>query len=241
MPKRLLIAVSLCVSTLLVQAPQALGAQTKPPTKECNKTDLSGCYTYQESQKIADYSIRYVRRAFDKVYPQMKDPNKFWYVPHGSRLAWCGSTVNSTVYAYCLTNNTMALGQDSLWWFYDKAGDAGPLFGVAHEWGHHIQVMKGVPRGKGRQGINFENQADCIGGAFMRQLQLDGVFTKDDLDDIDNMMPLIASVPETDPSSGGSRDHGTEQERRESTLLGIRGGFKACNAHFPDTPIYGGP
>ena len=48
-------------------------------------------------------------------------------------------------YEYCPVDQAIYVGQDMLWEFYTRTGDAGPAVGLAHEFGHHIQSQLGVP------------------------------------------------------------------------------------------------
>ena len=75
----------------------------------------------------------------------------------------------------------------------------------------------------------MENQADCISGDFTGWLDSEGLLDyPDDLEDIDLLMPLIASA-EDDPGartarwrSGSTRSH-----------LGYEKGIQACSDLFP--------
>ena len=127
----------------------------------------------------------------------------------------------------------MYVGQRQLWAFYDQAGDAGAVIGLAHEAGHHIQAVAGVTISTLEESIVMENQADCVAGAFTAWLESEGLLDyPDDLDDIDVLMTMIASVEE-DPA----RDHGTLDERVDSFLVGFQDGLIGCNDFFPDTPL----
>lgn len=215
-------------------SPSAAGRKSVNPPKTCNNKDMSGCFTYAQTQKIADYSIQYVIRAVAKMYPNLPKPKHYWYVPQGTAYAWCKTRMTDTAFGYCYLDRTIALGQRALWEFYDRAGDAAPLVGVAHEYAHHIQVMKGVrPPRTPRESIRFENQADCLAGAVVRQLRRVGVFTDQDLRDVDDLIPLIASA------EGTHRDHGTSQERVKAIYTGIRYGARTCGKYVPGAPRVG--
>ena len=129
-------------------------------------------------------------------------------------------------YEYCPADMTVYLGQDTLWEFFEETGDAGPAMGMAHEYGHHIQYELGVraPR-TAAQSVDFENQADCISGAWARWMEDRGdLETEDDLRDIELMFPIIASAED----EGADRDHGTLEEREQAFTNGFLGGPAAC-------------
>jgi predicted metalloprotease len=137
-------------------------------------------------------------------------------------------------YEYCPLDQAVYVGQRQLWQFYDEAGDAGAVIGMAHELGHHIQAVAGVGgAGTLEESIVMEDQADCVAGVFTAWLDSEELLDyPDDLEDIDVLMTLIASA-EDDPM----RDHGTLQERIDSFVIGLEQGMAGCNEFFPDAPL----
>src|SRR5690606_28680706 len=129
-------------------------------------------------------------------------------------------------------NNTIYIGQDLIWAFYRQAGDAAPAVALAHEWGHHLQSMLGVPFARSQsQAIAFENQADCISGAWAKYADEQAWLEDDDLGDIETLLRLIGS------RESRARDHGTTAERAEAFQLSYENGIEACNAYFPNSPV----
>jgi predicted metalloprotease len=143
---------------------------------------------------------------------------------------------SSESYEYCGVDQTIYVGQDMLWLFYTRTGDAGPAVGLAHEYGHHIQQQARVPLPRtAEQAIRHENQADCIAGAWTRYTDEQGWLEyPDDIADIESLFPLIGSA------EGSDRDHGTPQERYEAFRLGFEGDIQACNAFSPSAPLIAG-
>jgi len=131
----------------------------------------------------------------------------------------------SESYEYCEPDVTVYVGQDTLWEFFRETGDAGPAMGMAHEYGHHIQYQLGVdPPSTPSESIDFENQADCLAGVWARFGKQKGWLEEaDDLDDIEQLFPLIASA-EDEPD----RDHGTLTERRAAFYAGYDEGAEGC-------------
>lgn len=134
-------------------------------------------------------------------------------------------------YEYCPGDETVYVGQETLWEFYSETGDAGPAMGIAHEYGHHVQYLLGVPAPRtSRQSVHYENQADCLSGAWARWMERRGYLEsaqespngRSDLADIDLMFPIIAAA------EGADRDHGTLEERAQAFHAGYRGGVHAC-------------
>ncbi len=140
---------------------------------------------------------------------------------------------SSASFEYCPADQTIYVGQDTLWLFYNESGDAAPAVGMAHEWGHHVQSLVGVPLPRTtRHSVAFENQADCLSGAWTRFTDTQGRLEyPDDIEDIETLLPMIASA------EGPDRDHGTLEERARSFDRGFSGDVAACNAYFPESPL----
>jgi len=73
--------------------------------------------------------------------------------------------------------------------------------------------------------------ADCIGGAFLKYLDGQGILEPDDYDDMNTILPAIASA------EGPERDHGTVQERFAATRYGLDNGLSNCSVFFPNAPL----
>lgn len=136
-------------------------------------------------------------------------------------------------YDYCPADNTVYTGQNILWDVYRQYGAAGPISGLAHEYGHFLQSVAGVPDpSNATETIRHEDQADCISGAFLGYLAGRGLveYPKD----LDNVGLYLAA---TASAEGPGRDHGTADERTQSFGLGYRGALPACNKFYPATPL----
>ena len=122
----------------------------------------------------------------------------------------------------------MHIGQSILWDSYRQYGAAGPISGLAHEYGHFLQSVMGVPNPRSANDtIRHENQADCFSGAFIAVLHE----SPNDVNIVEQYLTATASV------DAPRRDHGTARERIDSFRLGYSGGLPACNQFFPATPL----
>jgi predicted metalloprotease len=193
---------------------------------------LEGRFSHGEMGAYLDAIAPMVAQFFAEQYPRLPDANLV-YIPSGRAARTACGVSDSAAYEYCGANQTIYVGQDLLWAFYRQAGDAAPALALAHEWGHHVQVMLGVPFARtAAQSVNFENQADCFAGAWARYADEQGwLETEDDLQDINALMRLIGS------SETSRRDHGTVAERTAAFESAYEGGLKACNAYYPDDPV----
>jgi len=113
-----------------------------------------------------------------------------------------------------------------------QIGDFAWIVVIAHEWGHHIQAQLGFELGvspdRGGQiaPIVFEQQADCLAGAYAVDAELVGWLDPGDVDEALRMTELSGDPPGTawdDP-----RAHGTSEERIDAFLQGYSGGIGTC-------------
>jgi predicted metalloprotease len=194
---------------------------------------MENCYGYEDMQAYLDQIIPMVEQFFDAAYTDMPHPKEYIYVSEGDTgSTGCTDGYTDQIYAYCPADETIYTGQRALWGYYSDLGDAAPAVGLAHEWGHHVQVVASVPPAQTPVGqISRENQADCIAGAWIAYADEQGWLNyPDDLRDIDGLLAEIAS---DEPG----RSHGDVGERSDSMKLGIGDGLQGCNDFFPDSPV----
>jgi hypothetical protein len=203
-----------------------------------------GCHNYADMPTYLTHVLALIAPMFDGLYGTTNRPSNFYYIAAGS-YGPTGCTTSqgtpapydSNSYMYCPGDQAIYTGQDIMWQFYAGIGDAAPAVGYAHEWGHHIQNIMGVPPSTDlQQSIQRENQADCIAGAWVFYAAQSGFLEyPDDLGDIGALIQAVSSAEEDI-----NRDHGTVQERSSSIDYGYNYGLRGCNQYFPSTPIYNG-
>lgn len=215
------------------ETPVPDNTDTATPDPVC--TDLEVCYN--RTQMVAFYSeaIKLVEEYANTAYTEPPLP-KWNYIEYGDTGDSACKEVNDRTYAYCYGDDTVYVGLDRLWGFYGgTAGDAGAIFGIAHEWGHHLQDISkiyDVYESNQASTIQAENQADCIAGAAFGYWIDKGYVINNDIANLEATIEQIASS-EDDPK----RDHGTIKERANAAALGIKNGIGSCNDFFPDAPI----
>ncbi|HWO72308.1 MAG TPA: neutral zinc metallopeptidase [Dehalococcoidia bacterium] len=206
----------------------------------CPSGSLEGCFGFDEMDRYLEAVLPMVQQFFRERRPGLPEPQDVVYIRRGETLlqpcfdpSGRPGLATSASFEYCAANQTIYIGQDLLWEFYRGAGDAAPAIALAHEWGHHVQVMLRVPPPQtASQSVRFENQADCISGAWARYADEKGwLETEDDLQDVETLIAAIGA------REGSGRDHGTAQERADAFRAGYERGLRACNAFFPQTPI----
>lgn len=213
------------------------GAEPEPaqttqdqPDPSGSGTSLEGAFQYETMDGYVDAVVPMIEGWIQATWPGMPLPQVI-YVPAGAAgqegcLDIDGRPASYTAesYEYCPADNRVYVGQDTLWQFYTETGDAGPAVGLAHEFGHHVQTQLNVPPPRTTdQSIRFENQADCLAGAWTQYVDQQGNLEyPDDLEDIESLFPLIGSA------EGPDRDHGTVGERHDAFEEGFKGGIAAC-------------
>jgi predicted metalloprotease len=223
-----LVALAVALAVVTLSAGTAQAAPAEPP--ECQS--LEGCYDHAGMQAFYGQVVTLVDEYSTATYAAMPQP-AYAYIPSGSTGPTSCGPGDARAFFFCGPDDSVYVGQDQLWDFYSLDGDAAAAFGVAHEWGHHVQHVAGVFGAVDtlEEAIQSENQADCIGGSFLRHLDDQGILEPDDYSDLSSILVKIASA------EGPDRDHGTVQERFAATQLGFAQGLAGCNAFFPDTPV----
>ncbi|HEX6872984.1 MAG TPA: neutral zinc metallopeptidase [Micromonosporaceae bacterium] len=219
---------------------QATPERRTAPTASATGESLEGQFSYQTMDEYVDAVVPMITQWLEATWRSMPDTRGVIYIRHGRAVTSdCvepdgGQAVfTASAYAYCGADEKIYVGQDMLWTFYTRSGDAGPAVGLAHEWGHHIQQQVGVPGARtAEQSVLLENQADCIAGAWTRYTDQQGWLEyPDDIEDIEALFPLIGSA------EGPGRDHGTTSERARAFQRGFDGSVSACSGYFPATPL----
>jgi hypothetical protein len=208
----------------------------------CPKGSQEGCYGYADMPSYLGQVVALLTPLFDGMYGVANRPAAFNYVPAGV----AGPTAclkddgtpdqyGSQDYSYCTADRAIYTGQDGLWSLYKGVGGAAAAVGYAHEWGHHIQNVMGVPEPETpEQNTVLEIQADCIAGAWVQHAAQSGYL--DYPKDLGDMNALLTAIAPPDPGEAAT----PVQERINALLLGYNNGLPGCNSFFPGTPIYKG-
>jgi predicted metalloprotease len=197
------------------------------------RVELEGRFSFDQMQSFLDTVTPMVSQFFDSTYPGLSHPRRIAYIPDGRAVrSGCGGASDGEAYEYCPADQTIYIGQDLLWAFY-KMGDAAPVVGLAHEWGHHIQAVRRLPSPRTTaQSVDYEDQADCVAGAWTKYAGEQGwLDIPDDLNDVTGLLQAIGSRETV------RRDHGTVAERTNAFDTGYKSGLKGCNSFEPAMPI----
>lgn len=206
---------------------------------DCHPPSLAHCFTEATMQKYVNEIVPDVEGFYKATWAHPLLPDHIYFVPDGQAVpskcedASGNSAEDDTAYAYCPADNSVYLGQSTLWQLYSQAGDVAPAIGLAHELAHEQQHNAGIPDPKNNaETISHENQADCLSGAWFSDEMDQGAIQAEDFPSTERYLEMIASA-ENDPN----RDHGDLQQRLDSFLIGKDQGPAGCNKFYPDTPI----
>ena len=215
-------------------------ASAQETSAACVSGSLDNCYTKSDMREFLDVAVQLVEGYFDELAAEGRpypDPAAVVYIPTGqTAFTDCSDTVfDDTAYAYCPTDDTVFIGQETLWQFYSEFGAAAPIMGLAHEYGHALQDAVGVPEPRTSNGIiKLEDQADCIAGSWASYIDDQGYLER--VKDLTNIGQLLVAIGEMESAD---QTHGTPGERVASFTLGFAGGLEACNVFFPTASLTG--
>ncbi|MFF0991380.1 neutral zinc metallopeptidase [Kocuria sp. CPCC 205315] len=195
-------------------------------------------------ETFLSHVMQLVDPVFENLYGAENKPANVYYIPAGETgFSPCTSPdgngnapYDSQAYYYCGADRSIYIGQDSLWRYYN-IGDAAPAMAYAHEWGHHLQVVMQIPAPTTlTEGVDRENQADCVAGAWIYSAEMSKVLEyPDDLVDVGGILREIAA-----DENDVKRTHGTIQERSIAVNHGYNNGLRGCNDYALASPIYKG-
>ena len=130
---------------------------------------------------------------------------------------------NDNPAAYCPIDDTVyysvPLGQE----IQTTVGDYAWITVLAHEWGHHVQVVLGI---EPELTIDRELQADCFSGAYAQRALQQGFLQEGDISEAVMMAILSGDPIEMDEMVDGA--HGSGDYRVTSFMEGYFNGSAAC-------------
>ena len=128
--------------------------------------------------------------------------------------------------AYCPLDDSVyysvPLGQD----IQASVGDYAWITVLAHEWGHHVQVVLGI---EPELTIDRELQADCLSGAYAQRALQQGFLQEGDVTEAVMMTILSGDPVEMDEMVEGA--HGSSDYRVTSFMEGYFNGSATCLAY----------
>jgi uncharacterized protein len=148
--------------------------------------DLSQCRTGEDANRIVQCRVVATTNSVDSVWQQLlpgyKRPQTRLFT--GQVDTGCGRATSDVGPFYCPVDQTAYFDTDFFQVLVDQFGSSGgPLaqeYVVAHEYGHHVQNLRGVlgraqqdPQGAEGGGVRTELQADCYAGVWAHYAAID--------------------------------------------------------------------
>ena len=143
----------------------------------------------------------------------------------------CGPHGPGSGALYCTRDATIYLSPFFLAEKDAAVGDYAPITVLAHEWGHHVQLLTNAPDPGGSA---FELQADCLAGVYTQNAESQGLLDPGDISEAVTIS-RDSGDPLGLPEEPGIRLHGTNDERITAFMRGYLNGLDACNL-----PLQGG-
>jgi hypothetical protein len=228
-----------CTVTPRTPTPSPAPAGSAKDIDPCQSGQLDNCFRRDQMAEFVEIGKQLIVSYLTQHGVPEKSLPTLTYIPSATTASSrCVDPAGDPVqhdrsYDFCPADNTVYTGQNILWEAYQRYGAAGPISGLAHEYGHFLQSIAGVPDPTNpTETIQHEDQADCVSGAFIGYLTGRGVI--EDPKDLDNVGQYLAA---TASAEGPGRDHGTAAERAQSFELGYTGALPACNRFYPATPL----
>jgi predicted metalloprotease len=125
---------------------------------------------------------------------------------------------------YCPPDETIYLQPRILDLVTADIGDFAPIMILAHEWGHHVQLLTNTPNPGGK---TLELQADCLAGVYTRQAAAQGMLDPGDVTEGVIMSEVVGDKPWWPEDSPYA--HGTNDERISAFISGYTDGLTDCN------------
>lgn len=139
----------------------------------------------------------------------------------------CGRVgFSDSMFGFCRADNTVYIGEDMAEMLGAETHPLAPSISIAHEFGHHLQLLKGwKPNSQ-----QLEDGADCVAGAWLSWFsnQSGKKLTVDHFLGIGRLVVFISKKHEGDV-------HGTALDRGIALLRGYEEGLQGCNAYTPTT------
>jgi hypothetical protein len=204
-----------CAAAVLLAHPGGLAADTRQ-----DGFVTSGQGTLPAGMTDIDQFWQRVFRASATTYR----PPAGVYEYQGRIDTRCGPADDRDAAFYCRADETIYLSPAGLLTFDLVAGDFSFVAVLAHDWGHHIQLLTGVGK-NGTSNKAVELQADCLAGAYTADAASRGRLNAGDVTEA-----VQTAINASDRGPGETVDpHGYNDERLTAFMQGYINGLAPCS------------
>lgn len=194
-----------------------------------------------EIDNLAASAVSDVEQYWETAYPETFDGG---FTPVKELISWDANDFGGTFCdedTYGLVNAAYCYGDKTIGWDRGELlpglrrahGDIGVAMVLAHEYGHAVSRAAGLSNDN-TPTLVAEQQADCLGGAYMRWVAEDNSprFSLSTGDGLNNVLAGVISfrdplLQEGDPDAGFD-EHGSAFERISAFQFGFTDGPAAC-------------
>jgi len=228
------IVVGLIIAAFVGVGGQCLGGSEPQQSQQTSSRSVQSSAQEDELVHFVGFVFDDVQNSWRKQLPGYEDARVVLF-RRGIR-SGCGTATTAVGPFYCPVDKKVYLDLS----FYDELrnqfgapGDFAEAYVIAHEVGHHVQDLKGLLGGKGRDNsIHTELQADCLAGAWAQDAEKRGLLEMGDLGEALNAAAQIGDDTLQRKEQGYVQPetwtHGSSAQRKESFEKGYKGGGAAC-------------
>src|SRR5918995_1239076 len=207
MPRRFTLA--LVVLTLLMSVTSPVAATAGETVSETVLADIDAFWAGELGNLGHDYYSAGIVPVSDVVQSSCGQ-----FGPYDNPAAYC--PIDDSVYY------SVPLGQE----IQTTVGDYAWITVLAHEWGHHVQLVLGI---EPELTIDRELQADCFSGAYAQRALQQGFLQEGDISEA-LMIAILSGDPiELDETAEGA--HGSGDYRVTAFMEGYFNGSATCLAY----------
>ena len=195
---------------------------------EVNASQVTSVPTFTSALPHQTGPATWAQQSVDQFATEMGLTQVHWVtLESGQMMATpCNVYSSRNAYVYCPSTDTAYIGLDQADYFNEGTNPLAAALLTAHEWGHHLQRIKGTKQFSQAK----EDGADCVGGAWLKwHTDRKGI----------QMTPADAigfyelAVKIERPVWMPNDPHGTRWDRSIAIGTGYFGGLAACNRYSP--------
>lgn len=125
--------------------------------------------------------------------------------------------------AYCPVDDTVYVSVPLAQQIQGDVGDFAWITVLAHEWGHHVQLVLGIQQDLS---INRELQADCFAGTYAQRAKQQGFLQEGDVSEA--VLITMLSADPIDMAETADGAHGSADYRVTAFMQGYLNGASSC-------------
>jgi predicted metalloprotease len=231
--KRIIATAAATAAIALVALQSTVSAAILPPAAPASRTTAAVSSWGTEWRQWAQTTIAENTGYWKPIMgTRFRQPRIFFVQQTPTHTVGCGDvSTQKTDAMYCPGDSTIYINDQFLEKQEAAYGAHAAQLILAHEFGHHIQNLQGLPF----RGMLTELQADCLAGASMTSMS-----TAEKLDFASLAPTLLSTTDAAGDASSTDYDHGTSDERIDA-LVGGWNDLSSCRLTDPSGLYFPNP